>query len=305
MKTIQLAKNESSFKILDDWHGRFESAINFDFDTRRVETSFGYSDVIVTGDSNASTPDEPPILILHGAMAGAPFALGEICDLPARRVIFAINIPGQSTRAAQVRLDFRTDEYGRWLNEVMTGLGIEQAIICGVSWGGSVALQMAQHFPDRISGLLLVVPGSIVSGPLLKNIWHVALPIMRYKLFPTVRNRDRILKSILTSGDALWSPYLGDAIQHWNVDFSVPPLMQPNDLKSLAAPTYVIAADQDLSFPGGKLLARCRELFPNLVGCHLLQNSCHSPSFRPADRRQFTQLFEQALAKIQATVNET
>ncbi len=302
MKTIQLANNETSFKLLDNWHGRFESAIRFEYRTQRVETSFGFSDVIITGERDGvPASNEPPILILHGAMSGAHFALGELGELPARRKMYAVNIPGQSTRAAQVRLDFRTDEYGRWLSEVMDKLAIEQAIVCGVSWGGCVALQMAQHRHDRIGGLILVVPGSIVSGPVLKNIWRVALPIMRYKLFPTEHNRDRALKNILTSDDELWSPYLGDAIRHWNVDFSVPPLMQTEDLRSLTAPVYVIAADQDLSFPGEKLLARSRTLFPNLIGSYLLKNSCHSPSFRPDKRKKFAEIFEKAILKLHAS----
>lgn len=306
MKNVQLAKNETSFQLLSGWYDRFAAALEFDVDTKRIETSFGFVDVMVTGPPNdCQLDDRAPLLILHGAMSGAPFALGELCDLPARRRIYAVNIPGQSTRAAQVRLDFRSDDYGRWLCEVMDGLGVGQALICGVSWGGSVALQLAKVFPDRISGMVLVVPASIVSGPVLKNIWHVALPISRYKMFPSEKNRDRALKGLLTSGDELWSPYLGDAIRHWNVDFTVPPIIHPQDLKLLTAPVFIIAADQDISFPGEKLLARSQALFPNLVGSHLLTNSCHSPSFLPSDRQNFTRIFDGALDLISTETKST
>ena len=65
MKTVQLAKNEQAFKVLDDWHGRFESAIRFAYKTQRVETSFGFADVIFTGDSDYVPPtDEPPMPVL-------------------------------------------------------------------------------------------------------------------------------------------------------------------------------------------------------------------------------------------------
>ena len=145
--------------------------------------------VLITGGaSETSSSNGPPILVLHGAMSGAPFALGELDDLPDRCRMYAVNIPGQSTRAAQVRLDFRTDEYGRWLCEVMDQLSIERAVVCGVSWGGSVALHMSRYCPERIHGLVLVVPGSIVSGPILKSLWQVALPMIRFKLFPNTNN---------------------------------------------------------------------------------------------------------------------
>ncbi|HBE70140.1 MAG TPA: alpha/beta hydrolase [Planctomycetaceae bacterium] len=305
MKAIQLAKNEMSFQLLNDWHDRFAAALKFEVDTKRIETSFGFVDVMIGPPDDGQFDDQAPLIILHGAMAGAPFALGELYDLPARRRIYAVNIPGQSTRAAQVRLDFRSDEYGRWLCEVMDGLGIGRAIICGVSWGGGVALQLAKASPDRISGMVLVVPASVVSGPVVKNVWRVALPILRYKLFPSEKNRDRALSGLLTSGDELWSPYLGDAIRHWNVDFSAPPILHPQDLKLLTAPVFVIAADHDLSFPGEKLIARSQALFPNLVGSHLLTNSCHSPSFLPADRQNFTRIFKGALELISSETKST
>lgn len=305
MKEIQLAKSPSSFDILDRWHERFAESLSFDFRTERVETSLGFTEVITTGSHSKAggSVSAPPLLVLHGAMAGAPFALGELCDYPSRRKIYAVNIPGQSTRAAQVRLDFRSDDYSRWLSEVMDSLSLDRVILCGVSWGGSVALQMAKHCPERIDGMLLVVPGSVVRGPVFQGIWHVAIPMMKYKMFPNDKNRDAAFSKILTSKDSLWSPYLGDAVKHWKVDFSIPPLVNASDLSGLHAPVYVIAAEHDLSFPGAKLIDQSKVIFPNLVGSHLLKGSRHSPSFLQKDREAFTRLFEEAIEMIVANQN--
>lgn len=301
MKRIQLAKSQESFELLDQWHSRFESKLEFASVTHRVETSFGFTDVMTTGDSESSTlRTEPPLFIIHGATAGAPFALGEIGDLPSRRQIYAVNVPGQSTRAAQIRLDFKTDEYAGWFGEILDHFNVDQVVLCGISWGGSVALRVAKHLPKRLRGLVLVVPGSIVNGSVWEGIRSMALPIFRYKLFPNDKNRDRALRNIVTSHDELWSPYLGDSIRHWKVDFSVPPLVIPSDFNELTSPVYVFAADEDVSFPGQPLIERCEQLFPNLVGSHLLANSKHCPSFQPSERQKFTKLFEEALTKIEA-----
>lgn len=231
-------------------------------------------------------------------MAGAPFALGELGDLPAKRPMFAVNIPGQSTRAAQVRLDFRSGEYGQWLSEILDKLELDRIILCGVSWGGSVALQMAKHFPQRIKGLALVVPGSIVRGPVFAGFFRLGFPVMRYKLFPSQKNLERALAGLCTSQGELWTPYLADALRHWNVDFSVPPLMTAEDLKSLQAPVHVIAADQDICFPGLRLIERSKELFPHLVGTQLLKNCKHCPSFQDVDRVEFASHLEEAIADV-------
>ncbi|QDU07989.1 alpha/beta fold hydrolase [Gimesia aquarii] len=300
MKPVKLAKSDDGFRILNEWHDRFESRLSFETRTERVNTSFGFTDVMITGPEESQ--DSSSIVILHGATAGAPFALGELQDLPGRQRFYTVNIPGQSTRAEQVRLDFRTDEYSCWLCEVLDQLSIERATVCGVSWGGSVALQLAKHNPDRISGLILVVPGSIVRGPVLKGIWEIGLPMLRFKLFPTQKNSDRAVRKIFTTSDEYWSPYIADAMRYWNVDFSVPPLVSKNDMASLNAPVFVIAADKDLSFPGEPLIARSYSIFPNLIGAHLLKNSHHCPSFESDDRRRFTQIFESALESIHAAL---
>jgi len=300
MKEIKLAKNEDSFRLLDNWHDRFASQLTLETETRRVETSFGFVDVMIAGrdQSGAGESAGLPIVLLHGAMAGAPFALGELTNVPKGRQIFAVNVPGQSTRAAQVRLDFRNDEYARWMCEVCDGLGLDRVVLCGVSWGGSVALRVAQHASQRIAGLVLVVPGSIVRGPFFKGFWQVGFPMMRYKLRPTSDNLERALNGLLTTNDETWTPYLGDAIRHWNVDFSVPPLMKPSDLESFQAPVYVMAADQDVSFPGKPLLAQSKTLFSNLAGTHLMAQTKHCPSFAAEARENFTRIFEQAIHAV-------
>lgn len=299
MQKIQLAKSPASFQLLSEWYDRFEQRLDFPASTRRLETSFGFSDVVATGaaaeEGYDPHTDGPPLVVLHGAMAGAPHALGELADLPRRRPFYAVNIPGQSTHAEAVRLAFRTDEYGRWLTEILDQLNLPAAIICGVSWGGAVALELARTHPERVAGLLLMVPASIVRGPVLRGLTEIALPMVRFKLFPNERNRERAFRALLTTPDETWSPYLADAMRHWNMDFSAPPLVTPRDMAGLKAPVYVFAADQDLSFPGEPLLARAQELFPNLVGSRLLQDTRHVPSFHPSRRAELAASFEAAV----------
>jgi pimeloyl-ACP methyl ester carboxylesterase len=290
MKKIDLAKNKESLGILEQWNGKFESKLGFNFKKIKVNTSFGYTNVLETG------PDDGmPIVIFHGAMAGAAYALGELSELPKKRKMYAVNIPGQSTEAEHIRLKFGSGEYTKWIVEVFEKLKIKKACIIGISWGGSVALELAKDKAELIHSLLLVVPGSIVRSPILKGIFEIALPMLRYKLFPSIINRDKAFRNLLTNTDKYWSPYLGDAHKHYNIDFSVPPISKKDAFKDFKAPVFIIAADQDISFPGQKLLKRAEKLFPNYKGGHLLINSKHCPSFKNEDRKKFETILEKGL----------
>jgi len=51
------------------------------------------------------------------------------------------------------------------------------------------------------------------------------------------------------------------------------------------APVLVFGGDRDLSVPGPALLARARELFPNLAGAELLEECRHCPPTTDEFRR--------------------
>ena len=52
------------------------------------------------------------------------------------------------------------ENYTRQLEEVLDRAGLKQAVICGVSFGGFVALRYAARYPGRVSALILAsAPG--------------------------------------------------------------------------------------------------------------------------------------------------
>jgi len=47
---------------------------------------------------------------------------------------------------------------------VMSALGVDSAVVVGVSMGGDVALNLGLHHPERVRGLVLVAPGGLVAA---------------------------------------------------------------------------------------------------------------------------------------------
>ena len=291
MSTTGIFKTPAGEQIMRDWYGRFQARLLYAVEARHVDTPLGRTQVLVTGPADA-----PPLVCLHGAMAGAPHALGEMVGPEQRYRIYAVDVIGQSVASAQVRPTFSDDSYARWLSAVMDGLGLAQAALLAVSWGGAVALNLAQYAPERIAALVLVVPAGIVRGQAWEAKRKVAWPMLLYKLRPSVEARDRAFAGIFTQPDPeFWSPYIADAFQHYRMDFNAPPLVKPQQLQKLKAPVYVFAADRDLSFPGAALLERAAELFPNYTGGHLFANCQHTPPFTAAFRQELSARVQQVL----------
>ena len=82
-----------------------------------------------------------------------------------------------------------------------------------------------------------------------------------------------------TMDSEMWSPFLGEAMTHVKMDFSLPPLAKDGELDALQAPVLVHAADQDIQFPGQAAIDRATVVFPNLRAALLLKDCKHVPPF--------------------------
>ena len=153
----------------------------------------------------------------------------------------------------------------------------ERANVLGVNGGGFVTLRFAALRTERIERMALLVPAGVVNGKVLEGIFKMGIPMARFRRSPTPSNRERFLNNLLTTTTDDWSDYLGDAFQSYRMNMSVPPLAKPAEFTALRAPVLVIAAADDYSFPGERLLARAKELFPTLVHGEVLPGVKHSP----------------------------
>jgi pimeloyl-ACP methyl ester carboxylesterase len=267
-----IVKNPAARTALEGWYQTFRAKIPARTTERRVSTRYGETHVLVGGPEHG-----PAVVVLHGALASSAHVLAELAPLLSTFRVYAVDIIGQSVKSAEVRPSVSDNSYGVWLAEVMEGLGLPRAHVIGVSYGGFVALRLAAHAPERIERFVLLVPAGVVEGPVVDGLFKVALPMLMYRAFPSEKRLARSLRHLLTTHDDDWAPYLGEAFRGIDLDMRVPPLAKPGEFANLTAPTLVIGADQDLSFPGQKLLDRVTKLLPNLKDKELIANCRHCP----------------------------
>ncbi len=106
-----------------------------------------------------------PVILLHGSGAGATgwsnFA-PNIAALAQDFRVLALDAPGWGGSDAAT-----ADKYDHpaAVLEFMDALGIEKAALVGNSMGGMTAITFAARYPDRISHLITMGPGSFFSVP--------------------------------------------------------------------------------------------------------------------------------------------
>jgi len=260
-------RNEEARARLEAWYERFRARIPGPVESREVLTRCGPSHVLLAGPADA-----PPLVCLHAMRTGAAHLVSELAPLVGRFRIVAPDLPGQSVRGPQVRLPLSDDSHARWLLDLLEGLGLGAVDLFGVSWGGFVARQTASTAPDRVRRLALLVPAGIANGSHWKGLTRMALPLLRYRLRRTEPNLRRLLDPLFTTWHPDWAGYTGDAVRDMPFDPRIPTLATDAELRRLTMPLLVLAAAEDISFPGGAVLARVRSQVPHadtelLAGC--------------------------------------
>lgn len=100
--------------------------------------------------------DGPVVLMLHGGMATHLAALPLVAPLTDRYRVVTPDLRGSGRSRFGAPLTF--DQLADDIRAVLDHIGVDRAIVGGVSSGSGVALRFARRHPERARGLVIVKP---------------------------------------------------------------------------------------------------------------------------------------------------
>ena len=131
----------------------------------------------------------PRVLVyIHGILLDANLNRRLAVDLAAKgNRVMLLDLPGHGLSDKPRRASFhRMDTYAHHVVALLDHLGIDKAVIGGVSLGASVALMAAAQSPQRVQGLIIEMPvlewavpsAALTFVPMLLAV-HFARPVVR------------------------------------------------------------------------------------------------------------------------------
>lgn len=268
--------------IIEMYYNKLDE-LPINYELQQIETSYGDTNIIITGKKN-----NPPLVLIHGSNGCAPIALEAMLDLNKNFKVYAIDVIAQPNLSEGIRPNMKDHSYGKWMFEILARLNIQDATMVGISFGGFITWKTLLFDSRRISRAFLIVPAGIVNGNPLKAMWNVFLPMKLYQWRKNKKYLYQFLNKLFTEVDEFAQHYLAEVFINFEMDFSSIPLIKKEEAKNITTPIHIIGADNDLLFPGKKLLKHAKEIFPSLHESILLPNSKHVP--RQIDNQQITKL---------------
>lgn len=150
---------------------------------------------------------------------------------------------------------YRMDAYGRDVVAFLDHLGLDRAVIGGVSLGADVSLQVAVAAPDRVAALLLEMPVLEWAVPAAAMLFTPLLLLTHYAARPAgalTRLVARIPRTPNGSINAVLAmlsnpPEVITAVLHGILTGPVCPTVE--ERRAIQAPTLVIAHERDVIHP--------------------------------------------------------
>lgn len=235
-----------------------------------IETSYGNTNIIVSGN-----PSSPPMILVHGSNGCAPIAIETYPNLYKSYRVYAIDVLAQPNKSAETRLGMDDDSYGKWMHEIIDELDLDNVRLAGFSFGGLIILKTLEFNESKIKEVYLSAPAYIVNGNPFKLLFNVFLPMKRYKKTKKIKYVEQFLDKVFTERDQFAINYLSKVFLHFQMDFTPVPLIKSKKAKTIQTPITLFAADNDMIFPGNKMIKRALRIFPSLKRHYLIEDSKH------------------------------
>jgi pimeloyl-ACP methyl ester carboxylesterase len=97
----------------------------------------------------------PPLVLVHGGTVDGRMWQPQLAALADEFTVVAWDEPGTG-RSSDVPADFRLLDYANCLAALIDALALGAVHVAGLSWGGTLVLELYRHHPEQVATLILV-----------------------------------------------------------------------------------------------------------------------------------------------------
>jgi pimeloyl-ACP methyl ester carboxylesterase len=125
----------------------------------------------------------PPLVLIPGLQGRWEWMGPTVRALAREFRVISSSLPGEPGSGTPVSRNNDFDAFIGYVDALLDAKGIPRAIICGVSYGGLIALRYASRRPERVRALILVSTPGPRWKPTPRQQTYVDSPVLKSPLF--------------------------------------------------------------------------------------------------------------------------
>lgn len=271
--------NSSLYKSREGYQAvmaRYDAALEgmgLPYEARYVETRFGATRAIVSGDENGKA-----VVLWHGLNANASTWVKWMPVLARTYRLYAIDTIGGLGKSAASRPPRKGPAYGQWASDVLAGLDLKRANMMGASNGGWLIVKLATVAPERIESAALMSS----AGFSRLNTVHLLRMLPRILFKPA----DEVARQTLASLSPPEVPLDPDllallelVVRHYRGEPAPSPL-KDGEIRQLAAPVYLLMGQYETLVNPYQTIERALSLLPAVIAAEVVPGVGHAMEHR-------------------------
>lgn len=197
--------------------------------------------------------------------------MSTIANLSVEHKVFALDIMFDNGRSVPNQAFSNVGDYMLWLNEVIQVISPAQKVsIVGLSYGGWIAVQYAQHYPENIEKMVLLAPAGVVA-PLSTEFMVRAVSVVFPSQYFTQRFIYWLAQDTHNQGQVqrqLLDEYIEDAYLAIR-SFSSRQMVYPNvlsdeELRNIRLPLLFMVGENEKIYSAELVLQRLANIAPQI-----------------------------------------
>lgn len=228
------------------------------YESLLLKTSFGKTWIMKSGPEGAK-----PLVLLHGGGGNSGMWIYNIEKLSQYFQVYSIDIIGEAGKSAGTRPGIKTNGYSLWLKEVFDTIGLEKAILCGASLGGTLAHGFADLYPESVEALVLIAAPSLA---------RMRFPFIFRAILANALPGDFFAKSFLNyicMRGADFSEWMVKGfivqVQSYKPPTAIIPVLSDSELSKLPAKTLIFIGQEEVLYKADAVASRIRSVAPHIT----------------------------------------
>ena len=250
-------KNEDGMKKMHEFYDKTLASLDVPYSEDYFDTSFGKNHCLLVGE-----PEKPRICTIHGGNGITTLNLKLFLPLLKEYCIIAPDVIGMPGKSDPYRnISSSKDEYGLWIKEVLDYYKVDRISFAVSSYSSAMFLSFAKRYPKMVDKALLLVPSGIAHGPILPMMGKMVVPFMKYFFHSSEKTLDEVIESMGGNEDPVWREFFDIMMSSYKMEMRPPKEYKQKEMTSFTSPLLIIASENDIFFPAGKVFTKAKEIF--------------------------------------------